>query len=117
MLLIPGFDSAGNLPPGIHSATWRQIEQRFGFTPRRQMLLHGLYEALGMLKAVGCRLLLRWQLRYQQAGTRRFRRLVGDRLRRYREARPGLPGLLAFESPAETEIRRRVLSGRAARGC
>jgi len=56
VLLIPGFDSAGNLPPGIHSSTWKQIEKRFGFTRRRQMLLHGLYGALRMLKAAGCRL-------------------------------------------------------------
>jgi hypothetical protein len=54
--VIPGFDSRGNLPPGIHSAAWNQIVTRLGFTARRKMLLIGLREALARLKAAGCRL-------------------------------------------------------------
>ena len=56
MLVIPEFDSSGNLPPGIHSATWRQITAWLGFTPRRKKLLKGLREALVLLEAAGCRL-------------------------------------------------------------
>jgi hypothetical protein len=54
--VIPPFDSQGRLPPGIHPASWRQIETAFGFTARRKRLLSGLREALVLLKAAGCRL-------------------------------------------------------------
>jgi hypothetical protein len=54
--VIPPFESPGRLPPGIHSASWRQIEAAFGFTARRTQLLKGLREALALLKAAGCRL-------------------------------------------------------------
>jgi hypothetical protein len=54
--VIPGFDSYGRLPPGIHSATWKQIVDRLGFTSRRKMLLDGLRDALALLRAAGCRL-------------------------------------------------------------
>jgi hypothetical protein len=54
--VIPPFDATGKLPPGVHSATWRQIVSRLGFTPRRQQLLAGLLGALRLLKAAGCSL-------------------------------------------------------------
>ena len=28
--MIPEFDISGNLPPGIHPATWAEVEARFG---------------------------------------------------------------------------------------
>ncbi len=37
--MIPGFDSSGKLPPGIHAATWKQITARLGFSARRTQLL------------------------------------------------------------------------------
>jgi len=54
--VIPGFDSSGRLPPGIHAATWKQIVTRLGFSARRKQLLKGLREALRLLKGAGCRL-------------------------------------------------------------
>ena len=56
MLVIPAFDAAGKLPPGVHSATWKQILSRLGSTARRKQLLEGLREALRLLKTAGCRL-------------------------------------------------------------
>src|SRR5947209_15931952 len=55
VLVIPVFDSSGKLPPGIHTAAWKQIVARLGFTARRKQLLKGLREALGLLKFAGCR--------------------------------------------------------------
>jgi hypothetical protein len=54
--VISGFDSSGKLPPGVHTATWKQIVARLGFSARRKKLLKGLREALRLLKAAGCRL-------------------------------------------------------------
>jgi len=51
----PDFGPEGNLPPGIHWATWREIVDRFGGTPRRRRLLRGLRLALDELRAAGCR--------------------------------------------------------------
>jgi hypothetical protein len=52
---IPEFDPAtGNLPPGIHDATWEEAVAAFGSTPRRTKLLDGLYQALHGLRAAGC---------------------------------------------------------------
>jgi hypothetical protein len=53
--MIPMFDTAGNLPPGIHAATWDEFVARFGTTPRRLTLLSGLKLALDELLAAGCR--------------------------------------------------------------
>lgn len=54
--MIPKFDpDTGNLPAGIHTATWRQIAARFGYTAHRQRLLTGLRAVLLALKAAGCR--------------------------------------------------------------
>lgn len=53
---IPSFDpETGNLPPGIHEATWSEFTQRFGFSARRQALLVGLRRALDVFAQVGCR--------------------------------------------------------------
>ena len=53
--MIPDFDVDGNLPPGIHWATWPEFAQRFGITKHRQKLLGGLQIALDSLSAAGCR--------------------------------------------------------------
>lgn len=53
--MIPPFDAAGNLPPGVHEATWDEFVARFGTTPRRLALLAGLKAALDALRAAGCR--------------------------------------------------------------
>jgi hypothetical protein len=52
---IPPFHEGGNLPPGIHDATWEEIVDRFGRTARREELLTGLHEALLSLRNAGCR--------------------------------------------------------------
>jgi hypothetical protein len=48
------FQEGGNLPPGIHDATWEEIIARFGTTARREELLTGLREALLSLRDAGC---------------------------------------------------------------
>lgn len=53
--MLPDFDENGNLPPGIHEATWGEIVDRFGNTDYRQQLLKGLKAALKSLKAAGCK--------------------------------------------------------------
>jgi hypothetical protein len=52
---IPPFGEGGNLPPGIHEATWDDIGTSFGGTAWRRELLAGLREALESLRAAGCR--------------------------------------------------------------
>jgi hypothetical protein len=54
-VMIPPFAPGGNLPPGIHWATWEEVVERFGWTERQQLLLAGLRRALNELKAAGCR--------------------------------------------------------------
>jgi hypothetical protein len=53
--MIPPFDGDGNLPPGIHAATWDEFERRYGTTRQRRSLLQGLRTALGILRTAGCR--------------------------------------------------------------
>lgn len=53
--MIPEFDARGNLPPGLHVATWSEIAERYGTTPWRRTLLEGLGRALRALDAAGCR--------------------------------------------------------------
>ena len=48
------FDSNGNLPEGIHLATWQEVQETFAFNPRRQELLSGLKRACESLKQAGC---------------------------------------------------------------
>jgi uncharacterized protein DUF6932 len=53
---IPSIDQAtGNLPAGIHDATWEELDAAFGSTPRREELLEGLLRALSALQRAGCR--------------------------------------------------------------
>ncbi|MCC7368734.1 MAG: hypothetical protein IT306_09950 [Chloroflexi bacterium] len=54
--MLPPFDAAtGNLPPGIHEATWDGLLARYGYTPHRLALLAGLKAALDSLRRAGCR--------------------------------------------------------------
>jgi len=53
--MIPAFDERGNLPPGIHNATWTEIVTRYATSTRRRELLDGLLDALHSLKKAGCR--------------------------------------------------------------
>jgi hypothetical protein len=53
---LPAFDPAtGNLPPGIHDATWDEIAAGLGSSTHRKALLDGLLRALQALRAAGCR--------------------------------------------------------------
>jgi hypothetical protein len=54
--MIPELDERGNLPPGIHHATWTEIVTRYATSTRRRELLDGLLDALRSLKAAGCRI-------------------------------------------------------------
>jgi hypothetical protein len=52
--MIPEFDERGNLPPGIHRATWNEIVARYATSTHRRDLLDGLLDALRSLKTAGC---------------------------------------------------------------
>ena len=52
--MIPPLDADGNLPAGIHWATWTELVDRFGTSPRRVELLEGLKRALQSLADAGC---------------------------------------------------------------
>jgi hypothetical protein len=52
--MIPPFDDSGNLPPGIHEATWQVSVYCFGTTPHRRVLLEGLQAVLEALRNAGC---------------------------------------------------------------
>lgn len=54
--MIPPFDqTSGYLPPGIHSASWEEFNQRFGTSERRRDMIAGLKLALTSLQAAGCK--------------------------------------------------------------
>jgi len=54
--VIPPFEpTTGNLPPGVHEASWGELVARYGYTPHRLTLLAGLKAALDVLRAAGCR--------------------------------------------------------------
>jgi hypothetical protein len=49
--MIPPLDPVtGNLPPGIHEASWTEIEDHYAYTPHRRELLAGLRMALEALR-------------------------------------------------------------------
>ena len=52
--MIPPFQPDGNLPPGIHTATWEEVVARFGGNPQRNRLLDGLRRAVSSLLDAGC---------------------------------------------------------------
>jgi len=45
----------GNLPAGVHDATWNELFAAFAFNERRVELLQGLREALESLARAGCK--------------------------------------------------------------
>lgn len=52
---IPELDpGTGNLPPGVHDASWEELVTAFGSNDRRSALLRGLREALESLGRAGC---------------------------------------------------------------
>lgn len=51
--MIPEFEDHGNLPPGIHHATWHETMDRYATNTRRRELLDGLLDALRSLKGAG----------------------------------------------------------------
>ena len=53
--MIPEFDRTGNLPVGIHEATWNDFATRYGTTPHRRRLLEGLKLGLDSLHRAGSR--------------------------------------------------------------
>jgi Family of unknown function (DUF6932) len=53
--VIPPFDTAGNLPAGIHHTTRDELTARLGHTSHRRELLAGLRRALDSLGHAGCR--------------------------------------------------------------
>jgi hypothetical protein len=54
--MIPASDpTSGNLPPGLHPASWEEIVERFGTNDWRRHLLSGLELALHHLRQAGCR--------------------------------------------------------------
>jgi hypothetical protein len=53
-VVIPEFQSDGLLPSGVHTATWQEVCQRFGWNEHRRKLLEGLRLALCGLRAAGC---------------------------------------------------------------
>ena len=54
-MIPPLQPTTGNLPPGVHEATWADLVARYGSTPHRLALLSGLKAALDALRAAGCR--------------------------------------------------------------
>jgi hypothetical protein len=52
--MIPPFNEAGLLPPGIHTAEWRTFVERFDTSPRRAWLIKGLLAGLIALRSAGC---------------------------------------------------------------
>jgi hypothetical protein len=52
--VIPSFDERGNLPPGIHQATWDEIVERYATNEQRGQLVNGLRSAIESLRVAGC---------------------------------------------------------------
>ena len=50
----PDFTSKGNLPAGVHKASWSEFKNRFGQNAKRVWLLEGLHALLVELSKVGC---------------------------------------------------------------
>ena len=54
-MLPPVDPSTGNLPAGVHDASWTELAAAFGGTAWRRQLLVGLRAALEALRTAGCR--------------------------------------------------------------
>jgi hypothetical protein len=53
--VIPGFESSGNLPPGIHEALLDEVRVRYATNLHRRRLFLGLQQVVADLQAAGCR--------------------------------------------------------------
>lgn len=53
--MIPAFQDDGNLPPGIHKASWAEVQERFGIDAHRKRLLEGFHGMVMKLAASGCK--------------------------------------------------------------
>lgn len=53
--MLPPFDSRGLLPPGVHWASWTEIEVRLGTTSHRRRLLAGFLAGVIHLRSAGCK--------------------------------------------------------------
>jgi len=51
--MIPPFSSHGELPPGVHQATFAELEQRLGHNQHRRRLLTRLQQVLRLLADAG----------------------------------------------------------------
>jgi hypothetical protein len=54
--MIPEWTTNGGLPPGIHFATWPEMEACLEFNPRRRRLVGGFRKACEELRKAGRRL-------------------------------------------------------------
>lgn len=54
--MIPEWSANGDLPEGIHLATWLEIEARLAFSAHRRRLLAGFRQACEELQRAGCRM-------------------------------------------------------------
>ena len=54
--MIPEWSANGDLPPGVHFATWRELRDRLTFNSRRRRMLAGFRKACEELRKAGCRL-------------------------------------------------------------
>jgi hypothetical protein len=52
--MIPEWRTSGLLPPGVHEATFGEIEARLAFNAHRAGLFIGLVRACGLLADAGC---------------------------------------------------------------
>ena len=52
--MIPDFDNNNTLPPGIHTATWQEFCDRYGYTKHRRELLAGLEKGMNHLREANC---------------------------------------------------------------
>jgi hypothetical protein len=57
VFMLPAYTDKGVLPPGVHNASWDELAERFGGSPRRDSLLRGLLEAAGNLRSAGARVI------------------------------------------------------------
>lgn len=55
--MIPELTEEGVLPPGIHEASWDELEATYGYSLHRRRLLQGLRRAAKSLAQAGCRTL------------------------------------------------------------
>jgi hypothetical protein len=52
--MIPNFDPDGNLPPGIHPATIKEVEAKFATNFKRKVIFEGLLRLIDDLRKIGC---------------------------------------------------------------